>query len=237
MKIKMTFAKYLVAGMLAAFMMPVHARTNDMFGVWGGISIKGGFTALNPQWDKIHWHIFNQSRTRDDSVRGSRLSENLLMGQIGYSLNQHASVWVGYAHDWLHPLHGQSFQESRVYEDFLWKQSFGGIHFISRTRMDERINQRTGNDGFRARQLLKLSHAVPNVKGLSFYVGDEVLFYLDKNAFGKQGFSENRVFSGLHYPLSQHMGFTVGYLGQYVSTKQGANLFTHNLQAHITYTF
>ncbi len=223
--------------LLTSVVLPVHAKTNDMFGVWGGVSIKGGFTALNPQWDKFHWHVFNQSRTRDDSARGSRLSENLLMGQIGYSLNQHASVWVGYAHDWLHPLQGPASQESRVYEDLLWKQSVNGFKFVSRTRMDERINQRTGNDAFRARQLFKLSHAVPGVKGLSFYAGDEVLFYLDKNAFGKQGFSENRVFSGVNYRLNAHMGVSLGYLGQYVSTKQGANLFSHNLQAHITYAF
>ena len=233
----MTYNKYLAATLLVVFMAPVQARTNDMFGVWGGVSLKGGFKALNPEWENVHWQIFNQSRTRDDSAKGSRLSEVLLMGQIGYSLNEHASVWLGYAHDWLHPLHGPSFQESRVYQDFLWNQSVNGFTMISRTRMDERINQRTGNDGFRARQLFKLSHAVPHVEDLSFYVGDEVLFYLDKNAFGKQGFSENRVLSGFNYQLNPHLGVTLGYLGQYVSTKQGANLFTHNLQAHITYKF
>lgn len=234
----MTIIKHFVASLLVVFFIaPVQAQTNDMFGVWSGVSIKGGFKEVNPQWDKVHWHIFNQSRTRDDSAKGSRLSENLLMGQVGYSLNEHASVWLGYAHDWIHPANVAAFQESRVYEDFLWKQTFNGFMFVSRTRMDERINQRTGNDGFRARQLFKLTHAVPNVQGLSVYAGDEVLFYLDKNAFGKQSFSENRVMSGFNYQLNAHMGFSLGYLGQYVSTKHGANLFTHNLQAHITYTF
>jgi hypothetical protein len=33
-------------------------------------------------------------------------------------------------------------------------------------------------------------HPLPFMDGLSAYLGDEILFYLTKNVFGKQGFSE-----------------------------------------------
>jgi hypothetical protein len=46
----------------------------------------------------------NQTRTRDDSDQGTRFTENLLFTQIGYQLNKHASIWLGYVHDWIAPL-------------------------------------------------------------------------------------------------------------------------------------
>ena len=179
----------------------------------------------------------NQSCTREDSPSGSRFSENLLFSQVGYQMNQHASFWVGYVHDWIHPLHKTAYQESRPYLDFVWKQNIGDFNLTSRTRMEDRINQTTGGEGYRPRQLVQISHPLPFMNGLSAYVGDEVLFYLNQNNFGKQGFSENRIFSGLSYKVTDNMGLDLGYMGQYVDNKAGNNLFTHNLQANISYKF
>ncbi len=212
------------------------AQTRDMFGVWGGVTLKGDFSSFSETGKDFQWQIMNQSRTRDDSNKGSRLNENLLMGQVGYRLSRNASIWLGYAHDWIHPLNGTAFQESRVYEDFLWQQNVAGFKLTSRTRMDERINQSSGASGYRARQFFKVSHSLP-VKGLSAYIGDEVLFYVDKNHFGKRGFSENRLLAGFNYQLTSAFGLNLGYLGQYVDTKHGANLFTHNLLAGVSYHF
>ena len=66
---------------------------------------------------------------------------------------------------------------------------------------------------------------------------DEVMIYLNQTGFGKQGFTENRIFGGLSYQLSDHMGQDKGYMGQYVDNKAGNNFFTHNLQANISYKF
>jgi len=214
-----------------------HAQTNDMFGVWGSFTLKGDYSKLSRSLDGFHWQIMNQARTRDDSASGSRLTENLLFVQSGYQLNKNFAIEIGYVHDWIHPLHTQAFQESRVYEDLVWKQTVGDFKFLSRTRMGQRINQTTGNTGYRARQFLKLSHPIPQVKNLSAYLGDEVLFYVNKNNFGKRGFSENRVLAGLHYQLQPALGIDIGYLGQYIDTKSANNIFTHNLTAGITYRF
>lgn len=59
---------------------------------------------------------------REDSPKGTRFTESLLFSQAGYQLNSNASFWVGYVHDWIHPLDKASYQESRPYEDFLWNQ-------------------------------------------------------------------------------------------------------------------
>lgn len=210
-------------------------NTNNMFGVWGSVTLKGDFKALSPKLDKFNWQIMNQARTRDDSAKGSRFSENLLFSQINYQLNEHASVGLGYVHDWISHLNKPIVNENRAYQDFFWKQQVGDFKLMSRTRMDERFTKNAS--GYRARQLVKLSHPIAMVDGLSFYVGDEILFYLTKSTFGKQGFSENRIISGLNYQINNKMGVGLGYLGQYVDTLSGSNLFTHNIQANISYKF
>jgi len=84
---------------------------------------------------------------------------------------------------------------------------------------------------------LKISHPLPLMHGLSAYVGDEILFYMNQNSFGKKGFSENRIFSGLSYQVTKKMGVDLGYMGQYVDTISGKNLFTHNIQVILRHKF
>ena len=213
------------------------AGTSDVFGVWGSLTLHGDFKFLSPDLNKLEWLIMNQSRTRDDSSKGTRFSENLLFSQIGYNVTDNASFWFGYVHDWIHPLNKTAFQESRPYQDFLWRQNFDDFKFTARSRFEQRINETTGNTGLRARQLLQISHPLPFMNGLSAYLGDEVLFYVNNTTFGKQGFSENRIFSGLSYDFTKQVGFDLGYLGQYVDNTTGNNLFTHNIQANLRFNF
>jgi len=208
-----------------------------MFGFWGSVTLQGSFSSVSPKLDKFNWLIMNQTRTRDDSPEGSRFTENLLFSQVGYNFNEHASLWIGYAHDWINPLDKPSAQENRAYQDFVWKQSVGDFTFLSRTRMDERFLVGTNDAGYRPRQLLMVKYPMPFMDGLSAYVGDEILFYVNKNVFGKQGFSENRIFSGLSYQITHKIGVDLGYMGQYIDTTSGNNIFTHNLQANIGYKF
>jgi len=59
---------------------------------------KGDFKMLSPDLNKVKWVVMNQTRTRDDSPKGSRFFQDLLFGHVGYQLNNHLSLWVGYAH-------------------------------------------------------------------------------------------------------------------------------------------
>jgi hypothetical protein len=213
------------------------AGQDDIFGVWGTVKLQGDFKILSPDLNKVKWVVMNQTRTRDDSPKGSRFFQDLLFGQVGYQLNNNLSLWVGYAHTWTSPLSKSSFQESRPYQDFVWSQAISTFKLVSRSRMEQRIRETTGDTGYRARQLLKISHPLPLIDGLSIYVGDEVLFYMNENKFGKKGFSENRVFSGLSYQVIKKAGLDLGYMGQYVDTISGKNIFTHNIQVNFRYKF
>lgn len=233
------YLNLLLASSVFSFSLSSHADdpTNNMFGIWGSLTLQGDFQSLSPSFNNFVWLVMNQTRTRDDSSAGSRVTENLLFSQVGYQFNEHASAWLGYVHDWLNPLDKPSFQESRPYEDFVWRQNFGDTHFMSRTRMEQRINETTGDTGYRARELLQLNHPLPFMEGFSAYVGDEVLWYMNKTKWGSQGFSENRVLAGLSYQVTHSIGMDLGYMGQYINTISGSNLFTHNLQANVTYKF
>ena len=213
------------------------AGQDDIFGVWGTVKLQGDFKSLSHGFNKFKWAVINETRTRDDSPKGSRFFADLLSGQVGYQLSNNASLWLGYMHTWISPLDSPSFQESRPYQNFVWNQDIGTFKLVSRSRTEQRIQETTGDTGYRARQLLKISHPLPVMDGLSVYVGDEVLFYMNKNDFGKKGFSENRVFSGLSYQVARKAGVDLGYMGQYVDTISGKNIFTHNIQVKFHYKF
>ena len=214
------------------------AATNDMAGTWNSITLSGDLDKVSPNLKNFHWLILEQARTRDDSSDGMRFSENLLFGQIGYSINKNASVWLGYTHDWLHPLDKPAYQESRPYQDFLWKSSVDDMKFMSRSRLEQRIREDTGNVGVRARQLFQVNYPLKFIdKDLSVYAGDEVLCYLNENTFGRTGFSENRAFGGVSYQLTKQLGADLGYMGQFIDNKGANNIFTHNVQFNIRYQF
>ncbi len=210
---------------------------NDIFGVWGTVLLQGDFRLLSPELNKFKWSAFNETRTRDDSNKGSRYFQNLLFGKLGYHLNKNASVWMGYAHIWTSPLNKPSFEEIRPYQDFIWKQKISTFKLVSRSRMEQRIRESTGNVGYRARQLLKVIHPLPFINGLSAYIGNEILFHLNRNKFGKKGFSQNRAFTGLSYQVTKKSGVDLGYMGQYVDTISGRNIFTHNIQVIFRHKF
>ena len=214
------------------------AGTNNMAGSWDSLTLSGNLGELSPALRDFRWQILDQGRMRDDSRNGFRFSEHLLFAQLGYSINEHASVWLGYVHDWIHPLDKLAFHENRPYEDFLWTASLGDLKFTSRTRLEQRIRQDTGNIGVRARQMAQLNYPLRFIHDdLSVYIGDEVLGYLNTNTFGPTGFSENRAFAGFGFQFTKRLGADLGYLGQYVVNKPGYDVFTHNVQFNFRYQF
>jgi len=222
-----------------AYMPIAQAVTDDMGGTWSSLTLSGSLQALSANLADFRWLVMDQARTRDDNPDGMRLSENLAFAQLGYALNQHASIWLGYVHDWGHPLGKTSYQESRPYQDFLWNSTVDVWRFTSRTRLEERVRQDTGDLGIRLRQLLQVSYPLAWLDDkLSVYVGDETLWYLNGNDFGRNGFSENRALGGVSYQFSQALGADLGYLGQYVYSLPGLdNVFTHNVQFNLRYQF
>ncbi|BBL74108.1 hypothetical protein MishRS11D_12060 [Methylomagnum ishizawai] len=207
------------------------APTENIFGAAGSLSLSGHFAR---PW---RWLVVNQARLRADDPDGIRLSENLLLAQVGYDLTPYSSLWLGYLHDWAHPLDRPAHQENRPFQAYGFGQPWLAGRVTARLRLEERINQSTGDVGVRIRQSLQINYPLPWLRGLGAYLGDEVLVYANDSAFGQAGFSENRALAGLAYDFSPRLGLDLGYLGQYVSNPGQSDLFIHNLQTNLRYGF
>ena len=238
--------RFCLALLLSLAATSILAGTDHVFGTWTSLTLQGDFSFLSPEASDFRWMIIDQARTRDDKELnperfpedgGLRFSENLLWVQGGYNLTEHASLWLGYTHDWIKQLNGGHFQESRPYQDFLWVKSFGQLAVMSRSRLEQRVAINTGDTGVRIRQFVMLRHPSPSSERLSWYVGEEVLAYLNENQFGPEGFSENRALGGFIYQLTPQASLMLGYMGQLINNENDDDLFTHNLQFDINYKF
>jgi len=232
-KLKITLGVLLLSQSLSSYA----AGQTELFGIWGLVTLQGDFKSLSPNFDKFQWKISNQNSVREDSSAGLRLNESLGFGQIGYQLNANASFWMAYLYDAAHPLNRLPYQESRLYQDFVWTQNIAEFSFTSRFRFEERIQQTTGDVGYRAKQFIQITHALPFIQDLSVYVNEEAFFHLNQTNFGKQGFSENRFGAGLSYQFTPKIGGDLGYLEQYIDNKSGNNLLVNNLQMNLRYKF
>lgn len=234
---------------------PALAGTNNIFGSWTYVQITGDFGALSPNGNKYLWSIMDAVRTRDDEHLfnpnagfSPRYFEDLIWIQAGYKLTENSSIWLGYTHHWADPFGGgNSFQESRPYQQYLWSDGIGSdFKLTMRTRLEELIpltgppasgSLDLGDVAVRIRQLAGISHPVPGVKGLSWYLANEGWFFLNNGAFGRGGFDQTRPMVGLTYQATRHLGLKLGYLGQYINVNGGDDLFTHNVQFGIHYGF
>lgn len=227
----------LVAGLLLSAGAPADS-VESMAGNWSSLTLSGSLGGLSPGLQRWRWVLVNQTRLRDDNPDAWRLNEDQLYSQLGYAVNSYASVWIGYVHDWHHPLGKAVYHESRPYQDLLFDFPVAALKTRLRTRLEQRINHTTGDVGIRLRQLftLKLPLEFINPK-LSLYLGDEVLGYLNANSFGPAGFSENRAMAGFSLQLTRQFGVDLGYLGQYIKKIGGDVTLTHNVSANVSYRF
>lgn len=173
-------------------------------------------------------------RPENDS---SRLTENLLFAQLGYQTTENVSLWLGYTHDWIEPSSGPSFDENRVYQEFRWDSDTPVGAFTARTRFEQRIRDPGGDFGARYRQFFQLSWPVPQLQRLRLVGWEEIFVYLNDSSWGRSGFSENRLFSGLNVRLSERISADLGYMNQFVSKGNTNDVVNHTLFANINLGF
>ncbi|TRX00227.1 DUF2490 domain-containing protein [Candidatus Methylobacter oryzae] len=210
----------------------------NMAGNWSSLTLSGSLRAISPKFHQFRWILINQTRLRDDNPSAWRLNEDQFYAQMGYSVNSYTSVWLGYVHDWHHSLGKTAYHESRPYQDLLFDFPVARFKAKIRTRLEERVNQATGNVGIRLRQMATLQLPLVFIDPkLSLYAGDEVLCHLNANSFGATGFSENRAMAGFSFQFNRRLGMDLGYLGQTIQETGGDIVLTHNVNANLSYRF
>jgi len=210
----------------------------NMAGSWSSLTLSGKLGDFSPRLRGFRWTLINQTRLRDDNPAAWRLNEDQFYAQMGFSVNSYTSVWLGYVHDWHHSLGKTAYRESRPYQDLVFDFPVARFTAKIRTRLEERVNQSTGNVGIRLRQMSSLQFHLAFIDPkLSLYVGDEVLCHLNANSFGATGFSENRAMAGFSFQLNRQLGMDLGYLGQTIQETGGDIVLTHNVNANLSYRF
>ena len=223
------------------------------FGVWGAATATGNFGFLNPDnptLAKVKWWAEGQGRFADDA---SKFSQAIVRPGIGYQLTPTMSVWAGYA--WTPtttPYVGNTYDEHRAWQQFIYADTYSWGKFQSRSRLEERFvpdhigsarNPGDGNPnnaswvGYRYRHLLKASIPLKFAPGFSYIVQSEAFVGLnDTDWVPRQGFDQNRFFTGVGYAFTKNITGEIGYMNQYI-IRRGANYMGHNLVVNLLANF
>ena len=193
--------------------------------VWGAVTSTG---TLKPAGDQWRFWLEGQGRFGNDM---STLSQGIIRPGVGYALNEHASIWLGYAYIFTDsPFARTSFDEDRIWQQFLWTQALGAGTFTTRARLEQRFFDNVSDTGWRYRQLVKVSYPIKGIPNVSAVASDEVFINLNDVGRGPQaGFDQNRAFAGLGYAFSKVVKTEVGYLNQFIDRPINPNRVTHAL--------
>lgn len=232
-----TLMAFTLSGLLCAN--PVFA-TKDLsdFQTWGTATATGSLKAFNPALQDFKYWAEFQGRFGEDS---SRLSQVLIRPGIGYAINKNTSAWLGFG---LIPTDAPftktSFNERRVWQQLLWKDSFSFGSLISRSRLEERWAPSRGNDtALRFRQMFKVSVPLAHAPTYSIVASNEYYLNLNSNDWGpRKGFDQNRAFLGVGYNLNKEIKTEIGYMNQYINRPlTSANLNDHIVSVNFLFDY
>ena len=165
----------------------------------------------------LTYSLESQLRFGDDT---SRLSQAIIRPSIGYELTKQHSLWLGYG--WIYttkPFSNQSFDEHRLWQQYLFMQEYALGKISVRTRLEERFIEGTSKTGFRLRELIKIQR--PFVHTMPFYiVGSNEIFIQVNNTIktgNNSGFEQNRLFIGFGFYPEKKWSLELGYQSQIIN--------------------
>jgi len=193
--------------LLFFFPLLVNAQSSD-FGNW---FIYFGNKQINAKWN---WH--HEMQYRNFNFIGDT-DQLLLRTGLGYNLSENNNnIHLGYAFIYNEPYVANtdiktSFNEHRIYQQFITRQSFGRVAIQHRYRFEQRFLQ----DDFRLRLRYFLSFNIAlNQKQMM----DKTLYLSLYNEIfvntAQVFFDRNRFYSGMGYRFSGKVRLEVGFLNQ-----------------------
>lgn len=169
------------------------------------------------QWsageDRWSWAVDVQARYFDV---GSGANQLLLRPSVGYALDGRWSLRAGYGRFRTHARSGVTVTEDRVWEQLAWRGPLAGAATLGlRLRAEHRFLSAGDDVGHVLR--LQLNYTRPLVRDgdTDLVVSLEPFFQLRNTDYGAEsGLSQNRVYLGLRWPLTDRVSFNAGYLNQ-----------------------
>lgn len=205
--------------------LPVTAIENDL-GTWNGVSIN------TPITEKIHTKFYVSPRLLDNSTDFNQL---ILHGLLGYKLNNHFSIWQGYA--WSTTYIPNFRREQRPYNDFIYDSTFKKFEIENRIRLEERFLQDIEGVNLRLRYKLKGSYPLDKKKRWKIVLFDEIFTNLNSHYGGPQaGLDQNRIYIGVNRKINEHFNIDTGYQLQH-QHKKGPNndILNHFILIHLNF--
>lgn len=185
--------------------------------------------------DKLRWYMELQPRWREE---GEHLDQVLLRPAVYYQLTEQSSAWAGYAHVVTHPASKSAVDEHRVWQQYLYQFApIQNIAIQSRTRLEQRFIENADDTGHKLRQMFRAVAPSGVHPKLSWVFYDEYFINLNHTDYGaRKGFDQNRAFLGGNWVLYPDAKLEIGYLNQYVKTKQ-ADLVNHVFSTTLNFSF
>lgn len=177
------------------------------------------------------WNIHHEAQLRNYNFIGD-MNQLLLRFGVGYNISSNFNVLLGYANIETENYLPQSeiktsFNENRLFQQFIYKVKYDGFHLTNRIRIEERYF----NDDFKMRlRYFLLVNKPLNKKEMSknaIYLSSyNEIFLNTKNKI----FDRNRFYNGIGYVLNSNTRFEVGYMVQHLLDKssQQLQLITYN---------
>lgn len=108
--------------------------------------------------------------------------------------------------------------------------------FTTRFRIDERVNPRGDEVGFRIRPLVRYNHRLHAGKTTALFVSHESFFLPNTTRWGQRsGYERMRNIVGLMLPIGPRMVADIGYLNQYRFGRSGSRAqMDHALNLQLT---
>ncbi len=153
---------------------------------------------LQPRW--------NNNITQADRI--------LLSGSLSFPVTKTLSVAQGYT--WRGLFQPVFTNENRPWQQLQWKWTHGRLTFSERVRLEERFLENSGGITLRGRAMSRLAIALDRRKRWAWVLSDELYHNLASNADPpKNGFEQNRLFTGFNRKLTHDLTVEAGYLMQY----------------------
>jgi hypothetical protein len=156
-----------------------------------------------------------QPRVGDNWQRMERL---LIRPALVYNVNPNLGLYLGYA--WT-PLfmdsqyHRDYRDESRIWQQILYKHSFVGMQWQHRLRQEQRFIERADGVSNRFRYLLKGSYALSEDGNFGIAGYDEIFVTYNSVDEGPwSGYDRDRFFVGPYW-IVDNARYEVGYLGEH----------------------
>lgn len=162
----------------------------------------------------------------------------LFRPNIGYAINKHLEVGLGYTHTRLFPYGDQpvpmEFTENNVFQQLILRQKAGKVGLMHRLRLEQRfidrvVRQEEGRaiiDGtnYAHRFRFRIDGMIPVALKERLFISlyDEISVHLQDGML-PDAFDQNRVYIGLGYQMNKKLRLELGVLHHYLRKRDGVN--------------